>query len=410
MEKTIDNSQPNDDKSHLDIGRDLKLFTFNAMSPGSCFFLPHGTRLYNALMEMLRCEYKKRGYDEIISPNIFSSELWKISGHWDHYKDNMFTFNIKDIDENNQEANYIYGLKAMNCPGHCLIYKSDVRSYKNLPLKLAEFGVLHRNEMSGSLRGLTRVRRFVQDDAHIFCTHNQIQQQIIENLDFLDYVYKKLGFNYRVTLSTRPDKFMGNIDVWESAENNLIEALNAKKIKYNINDKDGAFYGPKIDIMVKDSKEKEHQCGTIQLDFQLPCAFDLKYVDEDGSKKQPVIIHRAILGSIERMIAVLLENSGGKLPFWCSPRQIMIIPINPTVYDYCHQVLKELQDKNMYVDFDLSDAQINYKIRAAEVLKYNNIIVIGNKEMDNNTINLRISKKINMELKLDNFINEYCKK
>ena len=263
--------------------------------------------------------------------------------------------------------------------------------------------------MSGSLRGLTRVRKFVQDDAHIFCKVEQIQEEIIGCLDFLKYVYEKFNFKeYYVTISTRPDKYMGESSLWELAQTNLKTALESMEMPFRINDKDGAFYGPKIDVMIKDNLGREHQCGTIQLDFQLPVAFDLNYVNNEGNKIKPVIIHRAILGSVERMFAILLEHCDGKLPFWCSPRHILIVPINPSVYDYCLSVKNKLKSHLLYVDIADSTDTINSKIRYGETMKYNHILVIGNKELNNNTINYRVGKSAT-EMPLDDFITNFCK-
>ena len=394
--------------THQTYGRDLELFMFHESTPGCCFFLPHGTRIYNSMMDMLKTEYFKRGYEEVNTPNIFNSDLWKTSGHWDHYKSNMFTFNVNDTDDNGENNVQVFSNKPMNCPGHCLIFKHTIRSYKDLPLRFADFGVLHRNELSGSLRGLTRVRKFVQDDAHIFCRVDQIQNEIIGCLKFLQYVYDKLNFtSYKMALSTRPDKFMGDPSLWETAQNNLKTALEALKIPYDINDKDGAFYGPKIDIMIKDNHGRKNQCGTIQLDFQLPESFDLSYINNDGEKIRPVIIHRAILGSFERMIGILLEHHDGKLPFWCSPRHVLIVPINTTVHQYCNNVRDVLRSNTLHVDIEDSTNTINHKIRYGETMKYNHILVVGNTEENNNTVNHRVGKK-NTEITVNDFISNFC--
>ena len=393
--------------SHQTYGRELELFMFHESTPGSCFFLPHGTRIYNSIMNMLKVEYFKRGYEEVNTPNIYNSDLWKISGHWEHYKSNMFVFNVNDVDNDGKNEVQVFSNKPMNCPGHCLIFKHKIRSYKDLPIRLADFGVLHRNELSGSLRGLTRVRKFVQDDAHIFCRIDQMQNEIINCLKFLQYVYDKLNFtSYKMALSTRPDKYMGESSLWETAQDNLKAALESLEIPYDINDKDGAFYGPKIDIMIKDSHGRENQCGTIQLDFQLPNSFDLLYVDNNGEKLRPVIIHRAILGSFERMIGILLEHNEGKLPFWCSPRHVLIVPINPTVYEYCNTIREELRSHMLHVDIEDSTNTINHKIRYGETMKYNHILVIGNKEETNKTVNHRVGKK-NTEMNINDFVTHY---
>lgn len=387
-------------KSHQELGNDLKLFMFHDSSPGSCFYLPHGTRIRNKLIKMLRDEYEDRGFDEVTTPVIASSELWKTSGHWHHYKENMFLLE-KEADSDTQTV-----IKPMNCAFHCLIYKNESRSYRNLPIRYADFGSLHRNELTGALRGLTRVRLFHQDDAHIFCAFEQIQLEIINCLDFLKFVYDKLGLKYSVAISTRPDKFMGNLDMWEIAESHLKDALIAANMEYTIKDKDGAFYGPKIDVILTDGLNRRHQCGTIQLDFQLPEQFDLEYNAAEG-KLRPVIIHRAILGSIERMTAILIENCQGNFPFWLSPRQIIVIPINNKFTDYCENIKKSLN--KYYTDIDVSNNTLQYKIKWATMLKYNYILVVGKREMEHQTVNLRLDDNSMVELPLNEFEITYCK-
>lgn len=363
-------------RSHIEIGESLDLFMQSPYSPGDVFFLPHGTRIYKSLENMIRKEYKQKGYDEVITPQIANVELWEISGHWQNYKENMFSL---------EDPNF--ALKPMNCPMHCLIYKSQSRSYRNLPIRYADFGCLHRNESSGSLRGLTRVRKFCQDDAHIFCSPDQIQSEIEKGLQFLDDVYKVLGFDYSINLSTKPDKFMGDISVWENAERSLIEALGERP--YVVKEKDGAFYGPKLDISVKDYCGREYQCGTIQLDFQLPEKFDLHYVSESGLER-PVIIHRAILGSLERMMAILIEKYQGRLPLFLSPRQFILLPLNNSeeIMNYCNKIKENLF--NFFVDIDDSQNTLQYKIRNAEMKYYNNIIIIGKKEVSSNQVSVRM--------------------
>lgn len=285
-----------------------------------------------------------------------------------------------------------FALKPMNCPGHCLIFDHGVRSHKELPLRLADFGVLHRNELSGALTGLTRVRRFQQDDAHIFCTPEQIENEIKGCLDFLFCVYNIFGYDVKLVLSTRPEKYLGELEVWNAAEKSLTDALNASGQKWNLNPGDGAFYGPKIDITVTDALRREHQCGTIQLDFQLPQRFKLAYVTESGEKKHPVIIHRAILGSVERQIAILTENYGGKWPFWLSPRQAMVIPVSnkDDLKGYAEEVRKQLHEIGFMVEVDLDDGDtLNKKIRNAQLAQFNFILVVGANEMTAKTVNVR---------------------
>uniref|UniRef100_A0A8C1YWZ0 threonine--tRNA ligase n=1 Tax=Cyprinus carpio TaxID=7962 RepID=A0A8C1YWZ0_CYPCA len=317
-------------RDHRKIGKDQELFFFHDLSPGSCFFLPRGAYIYNTLTEFIREEYSRRGFQEVASPNIYNSKLWETSGHWQHYSENMFSFPVEQD---------IFALKPMNCPGHCLMFSHRPRSWRELPLRLADFGVLHRNELSGTLTGLTRVRRFQQDDAHIFCTMDQIESEMKGCLDFLRCVYDVFGFSFQLHLSTRPEKFLGDIAVWNQAEKQLENSLNEFGEPWKLNPGDGAFYGPKIDITIKDAIGRYHQCATIQLDFQLPIRFNLTYVGRDGEDKdRPVIIHRAILGSVERMIAILTENYAGKWPLWLSPRQVMLVPVNPSLEEYVKQV------------------------------------------------------------------------
>ncbi|KAF7829382.1 threonine--tRNA ligase, mitochondrial 1 [Senna tora] len=315
---------------HRLLGVKQELILHHEWSPGSWFFLPHGTRIYNKLMEFIRNQYRERGYQEVISPNVYNMDLWEQSGHAANYKENMFVFEIEK-----QE----FGLKPMNCPGHCLMFKHRVRSYRELPLRLADFGVLHRNEASGALSGLTRVRRFQQDDAHIFCRESQVKDEVRRALDFINYAYTIFGFTYDLKLSTRPEKYLGDLATWEKAESALKEALDEFGKPWQVNEGDGAFYGPKIDISVSDALNRKFQCATLQLDFQLPDRFKLEYSAEDEAKiERPVMIHRAILGSVERMFAILLEHYKGKWPFWLSPRQAIVCPVSEKSQSYAIEV------------------------------------------------------------------------
>ncbi|XP_016079845.1 PREDICTED: threonine--tRNA ligase, cytoplasmic [Miniopterus natalensis] len=369
-------------RDHRKIGRDQELYFFHELSPGSCFFLPKGAYIYNTLIEFLRSEYRKRGFQEVVTPNIFNSRLWMTSGHWQHYSENMFSFEV----EKEQ-----FALKPMNCPGHCLMFDHRPRSWRELPLRMADFGVLHRNELSGALTGLTRVRRFQQDDAHIFCAMEQIEDEIKGCLDFLRTVYTIFGFSFKLNLSTRPEKFLGDIEIWNQAEKQLENSLNEFGEKWELNPGDGAFYGPKIDIQIKDAIGRYHQCATIQLDFQLPIRFNLTFVSHDGDdKKRPVIVHRAILGSVERMIAILTENYGGKWPFWLSPRQVMVVPVGPTCDEYAQKVRQQFHDVKFMADIDLDPGcTLNKKIRNAQLAQYNFILVVGEKEKTSGTVNIR---------------------
>ncbi|XP_045568262.1 threonine--tRNA ligase 1, cytoplasmic [Salmo salar] len=369
-------------RDHRKLGREQDLFFFHDLSPGSCFFLPKGSYIYNSLVDFIRTEYRKRGFQEVVTPNIYNSKLWQTSGHWQHYSDNMFSFEVEKE---------VFALKPMNCPGHCLMFDHRPRSWRELPLRMADFGVLHRNELSGALTGLTRVRRFQQDDAHIFCTMDQIEEEIKGCLDFLRTVYDCFGFSFKLNLSTRPEKFMGEPAVWDQAEKQLENSLNEFGEKWVLNPGDGAFYGPKIDIQIKDAIGRYHQCATIQLDFQLPIRFNLTFVSHDGDDKQrPVIIHRAILGSVERMIAILTENYGGKWPLWLSPRQVMVVPVGPTLDDYAQKIRDDFHRGGLMTDVDCdASCTLNKKIRNAQLAQYNFILVVGEKEKTSETVNVR---------------------
>lgn len=372
-------------RDHRLVGGKQELFFFHQLSPGSCFWLPHGARIYNKLIEFIRNQYWQRGYEEVITPNIFNLNLWEISGHAQHYKDNMFTFDVEG-----QE----WGVKPMNCPGHCLLFGHRLRSYRELPLRVADFGVLHRNEVSGALTGLTRVRRFQQDDAHIFCRQDQIKQEVLGALDFMRFVYTVFGMTYKLELSTKPAKALGDDALWELAEAQLAEALDefAGKDNWRVNPGDGAFYGPKIDIKVYDALERIHQCATVQLDFQLPIRFQLEYKsNNEGADafQRPVMVHRAMLGSVERMTAVLTEHFGGKWPFWLSPRQAIVVPVDLKFADYAYEVQQQLHAGGFYVDVDDSSRTLNKKIREAEVQQYNFILVVGAQEVESKGVNVR---------------------
>ncbi|CCE66236.1 hypothetical protein TPHA_0P00780 [Tetrapisispora phaffii CBS 4417] len=372
------------DRDHRKIGKEQELFLFHEMSPGSCFWLPHGTRIYNTLVDMMRTEYRKRGYEEVITPNMYNSKLWETSGHWANYKDNMFSFEVE------KET---FGLKPMNCPGHCLMFKSRERSYRELPWRVADFGVIHRNEFSGALSGLTRVRRFQQDDAHIFCTQDQIEGEIENIFDFLKYTYGVFGFEFKMELSTRPDKYVGEIETWNSAESKLQSCLEKWGGDWEINPGDGAFYGPKIDIMISDALRRWHQCATIQLDFQLPNRFELEFKAKDGSDSEnyerPVMIHRAILGSVERMTAILTEHFAGKWPFWLSPRQVYVVPVGVKYQEYAQQIRDKCHEAGFYTDVDLTGNTLQKKVRNGQLLKYNFIFIVGEQEMNERSVNIR---------------------
>ncbi len=374
-------------KTHAELGNQLDLFFFDEKSPGSAFFLPAGAILYNNLLSYFRSEYMARGYQEVLTPNIFDKSLWETSGHWDKYKENMFIIEKHHPDDVSQ-----FSIKPMNCPSHCLMFKHVNPSYRQLPMRLADFGVLHRNEFHGALRGLTRVRKFSQDDAHIFCSMDQIEDEIKGVIDFIKQVYKIFNFKFSVGLSTRPEKYIGSIDNWNKAEE-ILSRLITTFDESNINPGDGAFYGPKLDFTVTDTLGRKHQLGTIQLDFNLPERFNLTYQDDQGALVRPVIIHRAILGSVERFIALLLENGQGDIPYFVSPRQICIIPVSvkPDLVEYCDKVKTLINTSNAgkYVNVDLSSETLQKKILNAEMLHYNYIIVLGKKELGASTVNIR---------------------
>lgn len=370
---------------HRLLGVKQELFFCHPLSPGSWFFLPLGARIYHKLMDFIRSEYRNRGYEEVISPNIYNMQLWETSGHAANYKENMFVFEIEK-----QE----FGLKPMNCPGHCLMFEHRVRSYRELPLRFADFGVLHRNEASGALTGLTRVRRFQQDDAHIFCREGQVKDEVRAALDFISYVYEIFGFTFDLKLSTRPEKFLGDIETWDKAEAALTEALNESGKPWQLNEGDGAFYGPKIDISVSDALKRKFQCATLQLDFQLPLRFNLSYSAEDEAKRErPVIIHRAILGSVERMFAILLEHYKGKWPLWLSPRQAIVCNVSEKSSAYAHEVCDQIHKAGYFVNVDTSDKTINKKVREAQLSQYNYILVVGEKDAENRVVTVRVRDK-----------------
>ena len=378
------------ERDHRKIGVEQELLFFDDLSPGSCFFLPHGCRIYNRLIELIRKEYFARNYTEVVTPNMYNLKLWETSGHAAKYKENMFLLDIEG-----QE----FGLKPMNCPGHCIMFKHRKRSYRELPMRLADFGVLHRNELSGALTGLTRVRRFQQDDAHIFCTVDQIKQEVANVLDMISTVYKAFGMTFALKLSTKPESALGDPATWVKAESMMEEALNEYSAKtgqpWTLNPGDGAFYGPKIDVQVFDAIKRAHQCATVQLDFVQPTRFDLKYQakPEEGSdatvEERPVMVHRAVLGSVERMIAILIEHYAGKWPFFLSPRQAMILPVSPVFEPYAQEVQKQVRLAGFFVDVDLSHRTLPKMVREAQVAQYNYILVVGKEEMEKGTVNIR---------------------
>lgn len=389
---------------HRLIGFKQKLFFFDELSKGSCFFLPRGAHIYNKLIEYLRAEYKKRNYHEVITPNIFSNKIWKTSGHWEHYKGDMIKFQLGERD---------FSLKPMNCPAHCLMFKSQNKmTSAQLPIRWADFGVLHRNEASGGLLGLTRLRRFQQDDAHIFCTTEQVESEVEDCLSFANDIYTQFGFDYDLKLSSRPESYMGESSLWDKAEESLRSALDKTGLKWEEQKFEGAFYGPKIDLVVKDCRQKSLQCATIQLDFQLPDRFDLSYKDtkvKEHAMRRPVIIHRAILGSVERFIAMIAENCEGRWPFWLSPLQAQVIPVHENLNDYAVSVVDRLVKEGFMVECDLEkEFTLNKKVRNAQLLKYNFILIVGNKEVVDNSVTVRVAienKTHNITMSVDHLVN-----
>ncbi|XP_030640565.1 threonine--tRNA ligase 2, cytoplasmic [Chanos chanos] len=368
-------------RDHRRIGKDQELFFFNDVSPGSCFFFPKGAHIYNTLTDFIKSEYRRRGFSEVVTPTLFSTSLWERSGHWEHYSENMFTVTCDP---------HTFALKPMNCPAHCVMYEQRVRSWRELPIRWADFGALHRNEHSGALGGLTRVRRFCQDDAHIFCTPDQLEAEITACLEFVRSVYRVFGFSFHCLLSTRPTPCLGEPALWDTAEQQLESSLRHFGERWQLNPGDGAFYGPKIDIQIRDAIGRQHQCATIQLDFQLPIRFNLQYVGVNGEMCRPVMIHRAVLGSLERMIAILAENFGGKWPLWLSPVQVMVLPIGGDHEQYAVQVVQKLKEAGFMADVDTDHgATLNKKIRSAQLAQYNYIFVVGEKERVSGTVSVR---------------------
>jgi len=371
-------------RDHRKIGRELDLFSIMEEGPGFPFFHPKGMVIRNILEDFWRQEHIKHGYQEVKTPIILSEDLWHRSGHWDHYKENMY---FTEIDGG------AYAVKPMNCPGGMLLYGRKLHSYRDLPQRVAELGLVHRHELSGALHGLMRVRCFTQDDAHIYMLPSQIKDEIIGVIELTDYLYSIFGFEYRVELSTKPENSMGSDEDWETATNALREALEEKGIDYKLNEGDGAFYGPKIDFHLKDCIGRTWQCGTIQLDFQMPERFELVYVGADGEKHRPVMIHRTIFGSIERFIAILTEHYAGAFPVWLAPVQVKVLPITDKHNDYASQIRDKLFEKGFRVETDLRNEKVGYKIREAQMEKIPFMLIVGDKEIKEGTVSVRTRDK-----------------
>ncbi|NEZ47724.1 threonine--tRNA ligase [Clostridium niameyense] len=370
-------------RDHRKIGKELDLFTMHEEGPGFPFFHPKGIVLRNILESFWREEHTKAGYQEIRTPLILNEALWHQSGHWDHYKENMYFTKIDNED---------YAIKPMNCPGGILVYKNSMHSYRELPLRLSELGIVHRHELSGALHGLMRVRCFTQDDAHLFMTKEQIKDEIVGVIRLIDKFYKVFGFEYFVELSTRPEDSMGSDEDWEVATEGLIEALKVVGKEYKLNEGDGAFYGPKIDFHLKDCIGRTWQCGTIQLDFQMPERFDLNYIGKDGEKHRPVMVHRTIYGSVERFIGILIEQFAGAFPAWLAPVQVKLMNITDNQFDYLKNIESELKENNIRVEIDTRNEKIGYKIREAQLQKVPYMLVIGDKEMESGKVSVRSRK------------------
>jgi threonyl-tRNA synthetase len=371
-------------RDHRKLGKELGLFVLLDEGPGFPFFLPKGMVLRNELEQYWREQHQKAGYQEIRTPIILNRELWERSGHWDHYKENMYFTKIDEQD---------FAVKPMNCPGGILVYKQNLHSYRELPLRIGEMGLVHRHEMSGVLHGLMRVRAFTQDDAHIFMLPEQIIDEIKGVMKLVDLFYKQFGFSYFVELSTQPENSMGSKEDWDAATDALKQALDENGLQYKINEGDGAFYGPKIDFHLQDSLDRTWQCGTIQLDFQMPEKFDLTYIGEDGEKHRPVMIHRVIYGSMERFIGILTEHFAGAFPTWLAPVQVRVLPITERQHEYAQQVITRLRSEGVRVEIDKRSEKIGYKIREGQLQKIPYLLVVGDKEVQANTIAVRHRKE-----------------
>ncbi|MGM5481592.1 MAG: threonine--tRNA ligase [Nanobdellota archaeon] len=383
-------------RDHRKIGKQMDLFSFHPEAPGMPFFHDKGTFIWNQMANFMSEEMQKRDYEMNKTPMILNKSLWLQSGHWNHYKENMYFTNIDE-----QE----YAVKPMNCPGNVLVFKSNMHSYKELPIRAGEFGVVHRHELSGVLSGMFRVRFFTQDDAHVFCTRDQIGYELDELVSFIDKVYTTFGFDYTMELSTKPEKAMGDQKLWDLAEQKLEESLEKTGKEYTLNPGDGAFYGPKIDFHLKDALGRTWQCGTIQLDFQMPEKFDLTYEGQDGTKHRPVMIHRAIYGSFERFLGILVEHYAGKFPLWLSPNQVRILPIADRHAEYAGKLRERMKERGLRVEVDDRSESTKKKVRDAQLQQYNYILVVGDKEIEDDTVTVRTrSNEIRGTEKADDFI------
>jgi threonyl-tRNA synthetase len=384
-------------RDHRRLGKELELFTFHEWSPGSAFFLPKGTIIYNELLAYLRSEYLKRGYKEVVTPQLFNKALWEQSGHWSYYRENMFQL---EVDE--QE----FSLKPMNCPSHMLLYNMTAHSYRDLPLRIADFCMLHRNEVRGALGGMTRVRKFCMDDTHIFCAPEQVGSEIDGLIDFVRFVYSDtFHLEFFAKLSTRPEKYMGELSVWNAAEKQLEDSLKKNGIPYQLNPGDGAFYGPKIDFQVKDALGRHWQLATIQIDFQMPQRFKCEYEGSDGQRHTCVVIHRAIIGTIERFMGIITEHYAGKFPLWLSPVQVTLLSVSDPYNDFTESLAKKMRESGIRAEANCKQETIGAKIRSAQMEKIPYMLVVGQKEKDSGSLAIRTRDgKVEESVPLDAFI------
>ena len=396
LKEYLDKIEEAKKRDHRKIGKEMELFMVSEAGPGFPFFLPNGMIIRNELQKYWKEIHWKAGYKEILTPLILNEELWRISGHWDHYKDNMYFTQIDDED---------YAIKPMNCPGSILVYKNKSHSYRELPLRYAEMGQVHRHELSGALHGLMRVRTFFQDDAHIYMTREQVGEELLNVIRLIDSFYKVFNFKYHVELSTRPDDFMGEISEWDAAEQDLRTAIESIGKDYVVNEGDGAFYGPKLDFHLEDSLGRTWQCGTIQLDFQMPQRFGMSYIGSDGEKHTPIMIHRAIMGSVERFIGMLTEHFAGKFPLWLAPVQVKLMTVTDANVDYAEQVREKCEAAGLRVETDYRNEKIGYKIREARNARNSYMCVIGEKEAEEKSLSVRSSKAGDLgSMSVDDFV------
>ena len=386
------------ENDHRIIAQQLKLFSFSETAPGMVFWHPKGLIIRNELIDFWREEHEKAGYQEISTPMILDKRLWQISGHWEKYRENIF---LTEYDKRT------FAVKPMNCPGGILVYKSELRSYKDFPLRISELGIVHRQELSGVLGGIFRVIQFIQDDAHIYCTEEQLEEEINHVIELVNKIYSTFSFKYSIELSTRPEKRIGEDKIWEKAELALENVLKKRNIKFKTNKGEGAFYGPKIDFHIQDSLGRKWQCGTIQIDFSMPERFDLTYEGKDGKKHKPVMIHRAIYGSLERFIGILLENFSGKLPLWLNPNQVKIITVNNRNNKFSEEIFRRLKNENIRVELDSRNETISRKVRDAQLEKFNYMVTIGDKEESSKKLAVRTrGGEVKFDIDINNFIRE----